>query len=127
MNNITINGVKTVANLEREITLNNGALVFLKEKGAVKKVFMVVSFRDNKNVYGNQDTGKYCTLVDLDSGYFPFEERCSRKTTVRRVLNHILRLGKANYSYNRSIEVEKYGDHDIEIHALNNYKLDISI
>lgn len=83
MNNITINGIKTVANLEREITLNNGALVFQKNKGVIVNVFMVVSFRDNKNVYGNQETAKYCTLVNLDNGKFPFEERCSRKTTVR--------------------------------------------
>lgn len=126
MNNITINGVKTVVNLEREISLNNGALVFLKHNNSVKNVYMVVSFRDNKNCYGNQSTAKYCTLVNLDSGYFPFEERCSRKTTVRRVICHLLRLGGNDYKFNASIPVENFEGYDIEIHTNGTYKLDIT-
>lgn len=123
MKNITINGIKKRADLERDITLNNGALVLKKYENEIVEVFMVVSFRDNKNRYPGDDTGKYCTLVNLDNGLFPFEERCSRKTTVRRVLSHLLRLG--DYGCNR-YSIDVYDNYDIEVYAPNTYKLDVS-
>ena len=98
MKNITINRQKKTAQLEKPISLTNGALVLLKHNGEIDRVFMVVSFRDNKNRYHGDSTEKYCSLLDLDSGYYAFEERASRKTTVRRVLNHVLRLGTNNYA-----------------------------
>lgn len=122
MRNITINGTNGNIRLEREITLNNGALVLQKRDGKVENVFMVVSFRDNKNHYAGQNTGPYCTLVNLDNGVFPFEERCSRKTTVRRVLSHLLRLN--DYGCTRC-SVNEYDGYDIEVYAPNTYKLDV--
>ena len=124
MKNITINGIKKRADLERAITLNNGALVFKKHDEKIVDVFMVVSFRDNKNRYNGAETGNYCTLVNLDNGVFPFEERCSRKTTVRRVLSHLLRLN--DYGYNRCSDNE-YDGYDIEVYAPNTYKLDVCV
>ena len=126
MKNITFNGIKKVTNLNKEISLTNGSLVLLKDGGTVKDVFMVVSFRDNKTRYHGDPTTKYCSLVNLDTGYFPFEERCSRNTTVRRVLNHLLRLGSRSYEYNEPIPVSEYGDHDIEIYYNGKYEIDIS-
>ena len=126
MKNISINGKKRVIDLEREIELNNGAIVILKNGDDVDNVYMVVSFRDNKNCYNGAPTAKYCTLLNLDTGAFAFEERASRKTTVRRVLNHILRLGCSDYSYNTSIPVETYGNYDIEVYRSGNYTIDIS-
>lgn len=123
MQNITINGIKKNINLNRDITLNNGALVLQKHDDKVVNVFMVVSFRDNKNNYAGQSTAQYCTLVNLDNGVFSFEERCSRKTTVRRVLSHLLRLN--DYGCNRCSDNE-YDGYDIEILAPNTYNLDIS-
>ena len=127
MQNITINGQKKTAWLEKELYLKNGSLVLLKHNGVVDRVYMVVSFRDNKNRYKGDDTAPYCTLVNLDNGVYVFEEYCSRKTTVRRVLNHILDLGNQNYSYNLSIPVERYGLYDVEVKYSDEYKIDISI
>lgn len=127
MKNISINGKKRGVDLERAIELNNGALVVLKNYNGIDSVYMVVSFRDNKNRYNGERTEKYCTLLDLDDGKYAFEERCSRKTTVRRVLNHILRLGCDDYSYNSSIPVESYRNFDIEVYRSGEYKIDISL
>lgn len=127
MKNITINGVKKLDVLEKEITLNNGSLVFQKNNGEIINVFMVVSFRDNKNRYNGDQTRSYCSLVNLDDGNFPFEERCSRHTTVRRVLNHLLGIGCTNIEYNASIPVKEYGNYDIEVFTPSGYKLDIEV
>ena len=127
MKNITINGQKKTAQLEKELSLKNGALVLLKYNGVVDRVYMVVSFRDNKDRYKGDNTAPYCSLVNLDDGNYAFEERCSRKTTVRRVLNHILDLGNRSYSYNLSIPVERYGQYDVEVKYSDEFKIDISI
>ena len=127
MKNISINGKKRVTDLEREIELNNGALVVLKNDNGIDSVYMVVSFRDNKNRYNGASTSKYCTLLNLDSGVYAFEERCSRKTTVRRVLNHLLNLGGCDYFDNLSIPVERYGSFDIEVYRSGEYTIDISL
>ena len=126
MKNISINGIKKLDVLEKEISLNNGALVLQKDNGVILNVFMVVSFRDNKNRYNGDPTGKYCTLLNLDNGTYAFEERCSRYTTVRRVLNHLIGLGCRSYEYNSTIPVEKYGNYDIEVLNPGSYKLDIT-
>lgn len=126
MKHISINGAKKLNNLERQLHLKNGALIFQKNNGEVVNVYMVVSFRDNKNRYRGDATAKYCSLVNLDTGYFVFEERCSRNTTVRRVLNHLLNIGCADYVYNASISTEKYGSYDIELYYVGGYSLDIS-
>lgn len=127
MKNITINGQKKTAQLEKELSLKNGSLVLLKHNGVVDRVYMVVSFRDNKDRYKGDDTAPYCTLVNLDTGVYAFEERCSRKTTVRRVLNHILDLGNRSYSHNLSIPTERYGLYDVEVKYSEEFKIDISI
>ena len=127
MKNITINGQKKTAQLEKELSLKNGSLVLLKHTEKIVSVYMVASFRDNKNRYKGADTAPYCTLVNLDTGGYAFEEPCSRKTTVRRVLNHILRLGGSDYAYNANIPVEKYGEFDVEDKYPGEFSIDISI
>ena len=127
MKNISINGKKSGVDLERAIELNNGSLVILKNDNGIDSVYMVVSFRDNKNRYNGERTDKYCTLLNLDDGKYAFEERCSRKTTVRRVLNHLFNFGGNDYSYNLSIPIERYGSFDIEVYRSGNYTIDISI
>ena len=124
MKNITINGQNVIARLDKEISLNNGNIILLKNNDGVKNAYMVTSFRDNKNRYG-EDTGSYCSLVNLDTGYIAFEERCSRKTTVRRVLNHLLKLGNSSYSHNLTIPTECYGMYDILCLHPGEFKIDI--
>jgi hypothetical protein len=119
MKNITI--TKNEIDLERDIELHNGALVLKKYKGTITDVYMVVSFRDNKNRYNGDSTGKYCSLVNLDTGYYAFEERCSRKTTVKRVLSHLCQLNGNPYDFHTG------GQYDIEVLEVGSYKLNVSL
>ena len=75
MNNISIKGVCECADLDRKVNLSNGSIVIQKEKDQVIGVYLVVSFRDNKNKYNGSDTSSYCTLVNLDSGQILTFER----------------------------------------------------
>lgn len=125
MKHITINGQKMTARLDKDLSLNNGALVLFK-RGEVEKAYMVVSFRDHKGDYKGDKTNPYCTLLDLDTGYFAFEERCSRTTTVRRVLNHLLRL-RDHFSYRDDIPDEAYGNWDVEVVTPGKFSIDITI
>lgn len=89
MQNIKIKGMKTSPNFDRKIRLTNGSIIIQKENDIVIGVYMVISFRDNKNRYSGDSTTGYCTLINLDTGKIAFEERCSRCTTERRVLRHL--------------------------------------
>ena len=107
MNNISIKGVCECTNLDRKINLSNGSIVIQKEQEQVIGVYLVISFRDNKNKYNGDSTGSYCSLVDLDNGQLVFEERCSRATTERRVLRHLTRAGYS-YPYNPNSHDQDY-------------------
>jgi hypothetical protein len=125
MKHITINGQKMKNWLDRDLSLHNGDLV-LSKRGGVEKAYMVISFRDHKNCYKGDKTNTYCTLLDLDTGYFAFEERCSRTTTVRRVLSHLLRL-RDKFSYGDAIPDDAYGNWDVDIVSPGEYSIDITI
>ena len=125
MKNITINGRNKVTELEKEVKLQNGALVFKKKDGEIMDVYMVISFRDNKNKYPGEYTATYCSLVNVDTGQIAFEERCSRTTTVGRVLTHLFRLGGNRCYDSYDILKTSYGAYDIEIVNNGSYTLDI--
>ena len=129
MKNITINGKGLEERYERSVKLKNGSIVLVKNgAGDIDKALLVVSFRDNRNQYGGDPTGNYCSLVNLDNGYFMFEERCSRETTVRRVLNHLMRLGGTPRDYiDTDIAYNRYKNYDIEVVPVGDYKIDIAI
>lgn len=127
MKHITINGRNEATRLEKAVHLYNGNLVLVKRDTKVERVLMVTSFRDGKNQYNGAKTGDYCSLIDLDTGYIAFDERCSRDTTVRRILNHLLDLGTRDYEYNQSIPLEAYGKFDIECVTNKEYTLDITL
>lgn len=89
---------------------------------------MVVSFRDNKNKYNGSNTTSYCSLVNLDNGSLAFEERCSRSTTVRRVLNHVLHLGfSMPYNPNSKENDNQMKDYDIDYYGNGAYKLEVDL
>lgn len=89
---------------------------------------MVTSFRDNKNKYDGCNTTSYCSLVNLDNGSLVFEERCSRNTTVRRVLNHILRLGfSMPYNPNSKENDGQMKNYDIDYYGNGTYKLEVDL
>lgn len=128
MNNISIKGVCECTNLDRKINLSNGSIVIQKEQEQVIGVYLVISFRDNKNKYNGDSTGSYCSLVDLDNGQLVFEERCSRATTERRVLRHLTRAGYS-YPYNPNSHDQdyKFQKMSVQVYYNGNYKIDLDL
>lgn len=128
MNNISIKGVCKCADLDRKINLGNGSIVIQKENEQIIGVYLVISFRDNKNKYGNDSTSSYCTLVNLDSGQIAFEERCSRATTERRVLRHLTRAGfSMPYDPNSREQDNKFANMRVQVYPNGNYKMDFDL
>ena len=128
MNNISIKGICECVDLDRNIKLTNGSIVIQKENDSVIGVYLVVSFRDNKNKYGNDSTNSYCTLINLDNGQFAFEERCSRATTERRVLRHLTRAG-FTYPYNPNSREQdsKFYNMRVQVYNNGNYKVNLEL
>ena len=128
MNNISIKGVCECADLDRKVNLTNGSIVVQKENNQVIGVYLVISFRDYKNKYGNDDTCTYCTLVNLDNGRIAFDERCSRATTERRVLRHLTRAGYS-YPYDPDSHAQdyKFKDMRIQVYKNGNYKVNLEL
>ena len=128
MNNVSIKGMNPTVNLDKEIKLSNGSIIVVKEGDFVYGIYLVISFRDNKGRYEGQGTGGYCSLINLDSGQFAFEERCSRKTMGRRVLNHILRLGyEMPYDPNSKKNDKILIAYDAEVYPVGEYKIEIDL
>ena len=128
MDNISIKGVCECADLDRKVNLSNGAIVIQKEREQVIGVYLVVSFRDNKNKYNGDNTCSYCTLINLDNGKNAFEERCSRATTERRVLRHLTRAGYS-YPYNPDSHEQdsKFSNMRVQVYPNGNYKVNLEL
>lgn len=93
MNHITIkNDIQVGASTP--ISLKNGNIVLhFNRFGKIINCYMVTSFRDVDGHYkGEFNCCSYCSLLNLDTGYIEFKERCSRDTTVQRVLSHLNQL-----------------------------------
>ena len=128
MNNVFIKGQIPDLNLDRKLNLHNGSLIIVKQRDTITGIYMVVSFRDNKNKYNGSNATSYCSLVNLDNGSLAFEERCSRSTTVRRVLNHVLRLGfSMPYNPNSKENDNQMKDYDIDYYGNGVYKLEVDL
>lgn len=128
MNNVFIKGQIPDLNLDRKLNLHNGSLIIVKQRDTITGIYMVVSFRDNKNKYNGSNTTSYYSLVNLDNGSLAFEERCSRSTTVRRVLNHVLRLGfSMPYNPNSKENDNQMKDYDIDYYGNGAYKLEVDL
>ena len=127
MNNVYIKGQSNL-NLDQKLYLHNGSLVVLKNNGVIFGVYMVTAFRDNKNRYGGANTQSYCSLINLDNGTLAFEERCSRNTTVRRVLNHLLRLGYSMpYNPNSTENDSQMSNYDVNLYGFGSFKIEIEL
>lgn len=120
MKNVTINKKKYGVNGDTPVKLNNGSLVLHYNKlGDVLGAYIVTSFRDSTGRYKGEQTSTYCSLVNLDTGYIAFEERCSRNTTVQRVLSH---FNHNDYSGVRAVEEGQY----IRVYKSGDYTIDIT-
>ena len=116
MKNVTINSKNLFTLAQTPIKLNNGSIVIHYDRmGSVLGAYIVTSYR--KGTCG--DTANYCSLVDLDNGYIKFEERCSRNTTIVRVLSH---LNPNDYEGREAVRNGQY----IEVHPVGTYSLDIT-
>lgn len=119
MQNVTINSKKFGVEADSPVKLNNGNLVIHYNKlGDVLGAYLVTSFRDGKGNYNGDQTSTYCSLVNLDNGYIQFEERCSRSTTIKRVLSH---LNKGDYYGAQAVKEGQY----IEVYYSGEYKIDL--
>lgn len=130
MQNIKIKGMKTSPNFDRKIRLTNGSIIIQKENDIVIGVYMVISFRDNKNKYSGDSTTGYCTLLNLDSGKIAFEERCSRYTTERRVLRHLtFAKTTTGYPYKPRITYDdsKFRHMRLDIYNQGNYMFNLEL
>ena len=121
MQNVTINSKKYGVDIDTPIKLTNGSLVLHYNKDEeIFGAYLVTSFRDQKGTLRNcEHTSNYCSLVNLDNGYLKFEERCSRNTTVGRVLAHLTRCNDGGK------EAIRMG-HYIEIYPTGKFKIDLS-
>lgn len=117
MKNVTVSFKDTKNTGETPVDLRNGSIVLWAKAGVTLGIYLVTSFRSN-NSTPNKENAPYCSLVNLDTGYLSFEERCSRKTTVKRVLSH-LRTGdfggETAIKMGEYIEVYPQGSYDMEI------------
>lgn len=89
MRNVRVRASKDNERLSTPIRLDNGCMVFLKKRDTVVGTYMVIPFRDHGGRYGDDSAYKYCSLIDLETGLIVFSDRCSRDTTVQRLLNMI--------------------------------------
>ena len=119
MQNVTINSKKCGIDHEAKISLTNGSLVIHRNRlGDVLGAYLVTSFRDGKGRYNGDQTTTYCSLIDLDNGKIAFEERCSRTTTIKRVLSH---LNSSHYYGEQAVKDSQY----IEVYAMGEFKIDL--
>lgn len=124
MQNVMINSKKYGVDGEAPIKLNNGSLVLHYNKNAdVLGAYIVTSYRDQSGYckHNGKETAQYCSLVDLDTGYLKFEERCSRNTTVGRVLAHLVPNG--DFQGKNAVKEGQY----IEVYHVGEYKIDLKI
>lgn len=119
MKNIEIKNACNYSDLDRKINLQDGSIIVQKKESKITGVYLVVPFRDNKNKYENQSTTSYCSLINLDTGQYAFEERCSRATSERRVLHHIEKIEHETD--------EKIQNMRIQVYSNGNYKISIEL
>ena len=121
MNNVTINGKDFEKLGSTPLKLNNGGLVLhYNRAGNVMGAYLVTSFRDGKGKYHGDQTSPYCSLVNLDNGYIAFDERCSRATTMVRVLSH---LSPNDYAGKKAVEEGQY----LEVYPVGSFKIDLAL
>ena len=123
MRNVAINGKRVEKKVDTPVKLSNGSLVVHYNKlGDVIGAYIVTSYRDQSGYckHNGKETSQYCSLVDLDTGYLKFEERCSRNTTMGRVLAHLVPNG--DFGGKDAVKDGQY----IEVYTGGNYKIDLS-
>lgn len=128
MKNITIKENYNCSNLDRKINLKDDAIVVQKENENVIGVYLVIPFKDDENRYSDKSTTKYCSFIDLDNGKIPFEERCCRATTERRVLRHLTRAGFTYpYDPNSHEQDSKFCNMRVQVYNNGNYRIDLEL
>ena len=85
-------------------------------------------FEVGKYKTGTHINNKYCSLVNIETGDAVCDEPISKATVERRILNHILRLGKPGQkAYNLSIPSEKYADFNLVFIGRNRRDINIEV
>lgn len=121
MRNITIKN-DTEVSASTPIFLKNGNIVLhFNRLGETVNCYMVTSFRDVDGYYkGEANCCPYCSLLNLDTGYIEFKERCSRDTTVQRVLSH---LNPLDYDGKGAVQEGQY----VKVYANEEYHIELEL
>ena len=121
MRNITIKN-DTEVSASTPISLKNGNIVLhFNRFGKIVNCYMVTSFRDVDGYYkGEAKCYSYCSLLNLDTGWIAFKERCSRNTTVQRVLSH---LNPLDYGGKGAVQEGQY----VKVYTNEQYHIELEL
>lgn len=120
MNHITIK-TDTQVSANTPISLKNGNIVLhFNRFGKIINCYMVISFRDVDGRYKGESTNSYCSLLNLDTGCIEFKERCSRNTTIQRVLSYLNQLDWA------SINAAQDGQY-VRVYTSEEYHIEVKL
>jgi hypothetical protein len=125
MDNVKIKGA-VVNEPNPVLRLNNGdLLLWYNAYGELKGAFMVVSFRKQGHDQSCFNTNQHCSLLNFDDGTLAFDERCSRNTTVNRILCH---LNRGSYNGGTShLDYSNPGNQRIKQFRSGNYQIELSL
>lgn len=130
MINVKVNGGTPIntPDPETKVKLNNGTLVLHTSNNGelIKGAYIVTSYRETNTYCYKDSTGMYCTLINLDTGYLAFEERCSRTTTLARAISHLMddfKSGKRAVERGESLELYPKGTYTLDL-LLERRKID---
>lgn len=98
-------------------------MLLLRSEDKDIAVFLVTDYKGDVNNRCN-----YCSLINIETGDEVCAEPISRATVERRILNHILRLGKpGNKAHNLTIPSEKYADFNLIFISRNRRNINIEV
>ena len=123
MNNTTVSFKPNYTHLDTPYVLHSGDMLLLRSADKDVAVFIVVEYN-----HGAHINDKYCSLINIETGGAVCDEPISKSTVERRILNHILRLGKPGQkAYNLSIPNEKYADFNLVFISRNRRDINIEV
>lgn len=123
MNNTTVSFKPNYTHLDAPYVLHRGDMLLLRSADKDVAVFIVVEYKHDTHI-----NNKYCSLINIETGDAVCDEPISKATVERRILNHILRLGKPGQkAYNLSIPSEKYADFNLVFIGRNRRDINIEV
>lgn len=108
MKNVVVERESKV-DLNKKLHLNNGSLVILKKGQVISEIYYVIPFSNLTS------DGRYCALMNLDSGEVDFRFKCSRLTSVGSVIRHITSASNKVHTPDLDVEVIELSGYTMRI------------